>query len=379
MPDPAEPGSAVAQRPAPNGQALRWLLALALLYTLYFARSLLIPLVVALFVAALLGPLVNLLKRFHIPRSVSALVLLTCIGGPIGLLGVALAEPAQTWFGRLQEVGIEMSQQLDQFTEKLSPERKAEAEPKKESGFSLFGWFDGEKKQPPPPAKESGAVTTGLMQGGVQLAISALGATPILLVQFLTFLVLVLFLLIFGTSLYQNAIEIFPRVRDKRTARLVVGRVQRELSRYIITVSLINAGLGLATGTALSLLGVQDAPLWGALVGMFNFAPYVGPLVSAFILTIAGVVQYGLEPGALMPAGVYLAINMVEAQFVTPMVLGRHMRLNPLILVIWILAWGWLWGAAGVLLAVPLLVSLKLAARQLGVLEYWVRLVETRA
>lgn len=378
MPDPAEPGSAVAQRPAPNGQVLRWLLALALLYTLYFARSLLIPLVVALFVAALLGPLVNLLKRFHIPRSVSALVLLTCIGGPIGLLGVALAEPAQTWFGRLQEVGIEMSQQLDQFTEKLSPESKAEAEPKKDSGFSLFGWFDGEKKQPPPP-KESGAVTTGLMQGGVQLAISVLGATPILLVQFLTFLVLVLFLLIFGTSLYQNAIEIFPRVRDKRTARLVVGRVQRELSRYIITVSLINAGLGLATGTALSLLGVQDAPLWGALVGMLNFAPYVGPLVSAFILTIAGVVQYGLEPGALMPAGVYLAINMVEAQFVTPMVLGRHMRLNPLILVIWILAWGWLWGAAGVLLAVPLLVSLKLAARQLGVLEYWVRLVETRA
>lgn len=382
-----------AKRREPGTVALYCLLALAVLYTLYFARSLLIPVVVALLFSLLLSPLVNALKRFHIPRSVSAIVLLTCIGGPIGLLGVELAEPAQKWAKRLPEIGMELSEELDSLTESLAPKKEGEAPPvpapveKEDRGFDFFGWFsDEEEQQAEPvaapaaaPQPAQGAVTERLVQGGLELVVSFVSAAPLVLVQFLTFIILVLFLLSFGPGVWQRAIELFPRVRDKRQAGLVVARVQRELSRYIVTVSLINTGLGVVTAAALWLLGVEDALLWGALVGLLNFAPYVGPLVSVCVLSLAGLVQYGLEWAALIPMASYFCINLLEAQFVTPLVLGHNMRLNPLLLVLWLIVWGWLWGAAGVLLAVPLLVCLKLAAQQLNVLDYWVQLIETRA
>ncbi len=391
----ADKGSADGPRPGifsgttrPVGTlVLYWLLALALLYTLYFARTLLMPVVVALLFALLLSPLVTALKRFHIPRSLSAVVLLACIGGPVALLGMELAEPAQKWLKRLPELGMQLSEELDSLTESLTPkeaEPPPEPEEPEEEGFSFFGLFDDdeEEKAPAPPPQtttQKDAVSERLLQGGLEMVISVLSATPVALVQLMTFAILVLFQLIFGPNLYQSAIEIFPRVQDKRRARTIVGKVQQELSRYILTVSLINTGLGVVTASVLWFLGVEDALLWGALVGLLNFAPYVGPLVAVGILSVAGVVQYGLVLTALLPAACYFAINLVEAQFITPLVLGKHMRLNPLILMLWLIIWGWLWGAAGVLLAVPLLVCLKLAAQQLNVMEYWVKLIETRA
>ncbi len=375
-----------ALRPAPRSgrdTAVYWLLALAVLYTLYFARSLLIPIVVAFLLALLLSPLVNALKRFHVPRSLSAFLLLACIGGPLGLLGGELVEPAEKWLKRLPELGMQLGEELDSLTDSFSPPQEQPAPaPEKNGGFDFFGWFDGEDKQaaPPPAAAEQGsAVTDKLLQSSLELLLSMASAAPFFIVQLLTVLVLVLFQLIFGQHLWERAIEIFPRVRDKRQARLVVTRVQRELSRYILTVSLINTGLGLVTAAVLWSLGVEDALLWGVIVGLLNFAPYIGPLVSVCILSLAGLVQYGWELTALLPALVYFLVNLVEAQLVTPLVLGRNMRLNPLILVLWLSIWGWLWGAAGVLLAVPLLVCLKLAAQELNVLLYWVRLVETKA
>jgi predicted PurR-regulated permease PerM len=389
---PANPAEDLDTAPPEGGRsgpelALYGLLGLAVLYTLYFAKTLLMPIVVAMLFSLLLSPLVTALKRMYIPRSVSAFVLLACIGGPIALLGVKLAEPAQKWMKRIPELGMELTEELDSFTEALAPKQPAPApapEPEEDRGFSFFGLFgDREEEAPPEPeAKETdtqGAVSERLLQGGVEVVISVLGATPIVLVQLLTLVILVLFQLIFGQRLFRAAIDIFPRVRDKRQASVIVGRVQQELSRYILAVSLINTGLGVVTAAVLWLLHMEDALLWGALVGLLNFAPYIGPLVSLCILSIAGAVQFGLDLAALVPAAAYFCINLVEAQFVTPLVLGHHMRLNPLVLVLWLIVWGWLWGAAGVLLAVPLLVCLKLAAQQLNILGYWVQLIETRA
>jgi predicted PurR-regulated permease PerM len=188
-----------------------------------------------------------------------------------------------------------------------------------------------------------------------------------------------LFLLIYGPGLYDNFINLFPLIRDKRRAVLLVGRLRQELSRYIITVTIINAGLGLVTGAVLWTLGVEDAILWGALVALLNYAPYVGPFISICILGVAGLAQYGLVPAALLPATVFFSINLLESQFVTPTVLGQHMRLNPLILILWLLIWGWLWGPVGLLIAVPLLVCLKLVASHVQALNFLVDLIETRS
>ena len=367
--------------------AIYGLLALALIYTLYFAKSLLMPILVALLFSLLLSPLVRLLKRFYIPRTLSAILLLAMIGGPVTILAIELATPAQKWLAQLPQLSTKLTKELDNISQAISPDALPEkitpALPPKEKSSGLFGLFS---KDEPPIAvavaieeKTNGksALSAQVMQGGIEKIISILGATPVVIAQFVTFIILVLFLLIFGPRLYDSYLEIFLPEQTNRRPVMLIRKLQKELSRYILTVTIINTGLGIVTAGIFWMLGVDDALLWGALVGLLNFAPYVGPIIALMILSLAGMTQYGMELVALLPVALYFGINLLEAQFITPTVLGRHMRLNPLILVLWLLVWGWLWGPAGVLLAVPLLVCLKLAAGQLNIMTRWVRLIET--
>lgn len=363
-----------------------WLLVLALLYTLYFAKSLLMPLAVALLFALLLNPLVGVLKKLYVPRTLSAILLLCAIGGPFALLTVELVEPAHKWAKQLPELSEQMTQRLDDLTGTSQPmPRQAAAEPEESAGFDFFGLFRDETRQPVATAQspfsedEVESVSERVKQGGVELLVAILAATPVVIAQLLTCLILILFLLIFGPRLFDAYIRIFvpPDLREDRVE--LVGTIQRELSRYIGTVSVINAGLGVTTGLALWVVGVEDALLWGVLVGLLNFAPYVGPILGMAMLCLAGLSQYGPVAMAALPVVLYFSINLLEAQFVTPLVLGRNMRLNPLVLIVWLFAWGWLWGVVGVLIAVPLLVCIKLAAGKLQTTDRWVKLIETRA
>ncbi len=368
-------------------KALYWLLGLALLYTLYFTKTLFMPIVVAGLFTLLLGPVVAWLKSYHLPRTLSAVILLCAIGGPFTLLAVELSEPAQRWAKLVPELTTKVTEQLSILTEGLEPDEgpliETHAEEQRQGG--LFSWFRGEVEQEvSEPSRDDedrddDPVSAKIKEGGLEMLVSMLAAAPLIIAQLVTCIILTLFLLVFGPRLFETFVSNFPQVRDKRRTISLVGAMQRELSRYIVTMSLINAGLGLTTALVLWLLGMDDPLLWGVMVGLLNFAPYIGPLVSLAVLSLAGIAQYGLEWMALLPAVVYFSINMFEAQLVTPLVLGRNMRLNPLIIIIWLMIWGWLWGAVGVLLAVPLLVCLKLAAAQLNVLDNWIRLVETRA
>lgn len=375
-----------AEQQSPMYTVSLWLLALALLYTLYFAKSLLMPLVVALLFALLLSPLVAVMKRLYIPRTLSAILLICAIGGPFTLLAIELAEPAQKWAKQLPEVSERLTDQLDDLTgSSAEVPRQTVSQQEESSGFTFFGLFDRERKAPAPPPPVPSAdidgesVSERVKQGGMELMVAVLAATPVFIAQLLTCVILILFLLIFGPRLFNAYIHIFvpPDLRESQVD--LVGTIQLELSRYIGTVSVINAGLGLTTGLALWLVGVEDALLWGVLVGLLNFAPYVGPIFGMGMLTLAGLAQYGPVGLAALPVLIYFSINLLEAQFVTPLVLGKNMRLNPLILIVWLFIWGWLWGAVGVLIAVPLLVCIKLAAGRLRETHRWVRLIETRA
>ncbi|SFG60577.1 AI-2E family transporter [Neptunomonas qingdaonensis] len=369
--------------------SLYGLLALALLYTLYFAKSLLMPILVALLFSLLLSPLVTLFKRFYIPRTLSAIILLAMIGGPVTMLAIELTEPAQKWLAQLPQLSTKLTKELDDISLAISPDSapkvNTQASPPKEKSFKLFGFFS--KDDPPEVIVGDGEVETHVnselsehvIRGGIEKIISILGATPVVIAQFVAFVILVLFLLVFGPRLYDSYLEIFLSEQKHRRPATLKGKLQKELSRYILTVTIINTLLGIVTAGVFWMMDVDDALLWGALVGVLNFAPYVGPIVALMVLSLAGVTQYGMEWVALLPAAVYFGINLLEAQFITPTVLGRHLRLNPLILVVWLFIWGWLWGAAGVLLAVPLLVCLKLAAAQLNIMTDWVKLIETSA
>lgn len=362
--------------------SLYLLATLATLFALYTARSLLMPIVVALLFSLMLSPLVALFKRFYIPRALSSVLLLGLLIGPFVFLSIQLAVPAQKWMQMVPEIAAQATQELTELGTTLSPEAAAPAKPlpERETGFSFSRFFKGDTDQPVEPEAEEpkeSALVEGVKKGGMEIILAMLGAAPFIVAQGAIWLILVLFLLIFGPGLYANVINLAPMITDKRRTMLLVGRLRQQLSRYVLTVTIINAALGFVTGLVLWLFGVEDALLWGAVVGLLNYAPYVGPFIAICVLSIAGLAQYGLNLGALLPAAIFFGINMVESQIVTPTVLGQHMRLNPLILILWLLIWGSLWGPVGLLIGVPLLVCLKLIAAHVDNLNYLVELVET--
>jgi len=275
-----------------------------------------------------------------------------------------------------------VNQQLESLTEALvsGPEEAAVPAEEEASALSrLFGWFsDAEEQEKASTEAANQEISRQLGLRGLQAMLDIIAEMPVFLAQFFAVLILVLFMLVYGPGIYYAGIESMPQIRNKDEARALVIDTQRELSRYIFTVSVINLGLGLATSLALWLLNFQDPLFWGTLVALLNFAPYVGPLIAAIAISLAGFDQYGLGWAALVPTAVYFAINTLESQLVTPVALGRTVAINPLFTMIWLMLWGWLWGAAGVLIAVPLLVCIKLILSRLHLLEPWLKVIEAR-
>ena len=356
---------------------LKTLVGLAIIYTLYLAKSLLIPLFFSALVALLLSPLVRVARRFFIPPSLSAAALMLLLVTPFTLLGLELAEPAQRWMQSLPKIAAEVTQEIEEISDSLKQGAALTApEPAKEN-TSFFSWFDDEE-EPEPKPNDGNTMTDRLKQSGIELGLTILSNAPLLLAQIFGCLILIFFLLVFGPNLFNVFIRDFPIVTNKRRALVLVNHIQRELSAYIITISMINGLLGVATAIAFTFLGVQDAILWGALVALLNFVPYLGGLISCSILLVAGLVQFGLVSAALLPAFVFLGINIFESQLATPTVLGRSLRLNPVIIILWLSITGWLWGIVGVLIAVPILMSFKIILSNLGALPHWVKFIESK-
>lgn len=354
---------------------LKILVGLAALYTLYFAQSLILPLVFAMLIALLLGPLVKRLKRIHAPRSFSAIVLLAMLVTPFTILTVELADPVQKWVKLIPKLSSHITQELSEFSDIMQAEENPTATENAETKGGFFSnWFAQEVKKP--IEKEESVVEKQIKQGGLDALVSMLTATPLFLAQLFSSLILILFLLIFGPPLFSVFVNEFPVVDNTHRAAALVKGIQQALSRYIITVSLINFGLGVATALALTFFGVDDALLWGALVALMNFVPYVGSAFSLCILLFVGGVQFGMTPFALLPSAVFFLLNMLESQVITPSILGKSMRVNPLVIIVWLILAGWLWGIIGILLAVPILVCIKLTLVQLETLPHWLKLIE---
>ena len=367
-----------------NIRYLRWLLAVAIIYTLYFAQSLIVPLVLTSLVALLLSPLVGLLSKFYIPRGFSAVVLLAALITPFTFLGIELVEPVQRWTKLIPELSQHLTTQIETISDSLMTDEQQQAKKDKkleqESGFSFFGWFsDDEEEQKKKQAVEDvNVVTERIKHGSTEMLVDLLAAAPIFVGQLFASLVLILFLLIYSPSLFDAFVTGLKNEKDQQQALALKKSIQHQLSRYVVNISFINLCLGLATALALHLYGMQDALLWGVLVGMLNFIPYLGMLFGTAILCIAGAVQYGIEPIALVPLAIYLTLNLVESQFVTPLLLSKQMRMNPLVTILWILICGWLWGVSGVLISVPLLVCIKLALAQLNIWPQWIKIIEAK-
>ena len=160
-----------------------------------------------------------------------------------------------------------------------------------------------------------------------------------------------------------------PTLRDKKRAVEISHEVQQNISQYLFSVSLINIGMGLLVGGGLYLMGVPNAAMWGLFVAVLNFVPYFGPVAGVIALGTVGLLTFDTLGKGLLPPALYLVLHLLEANLVTPMLLGRRFTLNPVVIFVSLIFWTWLWGVPGALLSVPILVSIKVVCDRVPALS----------
>ncbi|RYZ72575.1 MAG: AI-2E family transporter, partial [Lysobacteraceae bacterium] len=357
-PDPDPAATPRAGRPRPRASsALVVLATLAVGYTLWVAQDLLLPVLLAMFFALVGNPIIRVLRRLHVPRFVSAIVLV--IGGITGtvLLGNQLIVPAGDW---IRDVPKELRQLTPKLRQMAKPVQ--EANQAAENIARAAGGETGKKVE--------------VVRTQVDDPFKVLTTTPRMLASVLAVVLLTLFFMVYGEDLQRKAIALLPGRQQKKFTVEIMQSIEREISRYVLTISVINALMGLIfTGVLFALdIPLSEALLWGTLVALLNFAPYVGPLIGMLVMLLVGFVTYNDPWLSVLPAVIYLVMHTIEGQIITPIVLGRRMALSPLILILALMLFGWLWGMIGLLLAVPLLVCVKLVLARVEGMEGWARL-----
>jgi len=149
----------------------------------------------------------------------------------------------------------------------------------------------------------------------------------------------------------------------------VARRIKQDVAAYLGTITLINAGLGVVSGLALWALGMPNPALWGVLTALLNYIPYAGALTAIVVVSMVGLLSFDELWRGLLPAAVLLALHVIESDVVTPLLVGRRLTLPPLMVFLSLTIWSWMWGIAGAMLAVPLLVVLKVAADHVEALQ----------
>jgi predicted PurR-regulated permease PerM len=318
------------------------LFLIAIVAILYLARSVFIPLLFALMLSFLLSPVVTRLGRaLRLPRAVSAALVVLVLSGTVGWGATVLADPALEWIRRSPTV-------LQTLERKLRPLRRpvqdvSELAAKVERITQVT---DGNSREV--TLEKPGVLGT------------ALDALWQFLAGALVMLIALYFTLLSGDTLLGRVIAWLPHLNDKRRAAEVIVAIQGGMSRYLGTVVLINTVLGLIVSVAFYLLRLPNALLWGALAAVAHFVPYLGSLVGVVTIGAVSIVSFKELSDALWPPLVYLVLASIEGNIVSPLVLGRTFRLDALVVFIWLLFCAWLWGVAGAVIAVPLLVLIRL-------------------
>jgi len=317
------------------------LFILAVLYTFYFARALLLPIVLAVLFSLLLSPVVRLLKGWGLPEPAGAAIVMICLLAGIGGGVYTLKDPAREWLVKMPGSLRAVESKLRMLKQPVADVQRAAER------LEAIAQTDG-------PGKAREVV---LQRPGIRDLMAARSAY--VLAGALSTVVLLYFLLASGDLFLRKVIRTLPSLRNRIHAVEVGRSVQQEIGRYFFTVSLINAGLGLVTAAALYFLGMPNPLLWGVVVMLLNFIPYLGPVTSLAILTVAAMLAFDDLSRAWPVPAVFLALVFLEGQVIQPIVVGRRLSLNPVMVFLAFLLLGWLWGIAGMFIAVPILVALK--------------------
>ena len=320
---------------------LMGILGLLVLFALYFTGEIVLPIVFATILYLVLQPAMRAAGDLRIPKTIAAAFIILVFFSSVGALSFTLSGPAADWVAKAP-------QSLSRIEDRLFALKQPIAD-LQSVGKQVDKIAEG-------PAASGNSVTVA----GPGLSSSLLSSTRSMLLGLGTTAIVLFFLLVSGDLFLRRLVEILPTLRNKKQAVDISREIESNISSYLATISLMNLGVGVLTGVAAYLCGLADPILWGTVAFLLNFVPVLGPLCGVSVLFLAGLLTFYVIWQALLPAGIYFCIHIVEGEAITPMLLARRFILNPVLVIIALLFWFWMWGIAGALLAVPLLVIVKI-------------------
>jgi predicted PurR-regulated permease PerM len=307
---------------------------------LRFARSLLVPIAVALLLTLLLGPLVRGMRKYRVLEPVGAALIVFGTMIVLGIITAVLADPAAQWLRRAPETLRQVEWKLRDL-EQVTAIQATATSLGQATGASADSATQRVRVVPTSPLHQLGWTTANVVSG-------------LLTIVFLTY-----FLLASGTMFRRKIAHLFPSGAHRTRIKRALFEIEDQMSRYLLINTLISIGVGIATWALLAAIGMPNPVLWGAVAGILSYIPYLGALVTVLLIGIVALASFDGNQHVLLACGGFLVIDLLKGYLLAPLILGRGMPLNTVAVLVSLLFWGWVWGIAGVIMAVPLTVMIQ--------------------
>ena len=333
---------------------------LGLIAAAVLGRTFIMPVFLAFLLALTFSPIRRFLQRRRVPPPVSALLFVFALAVGLGALAFVLSGPIQQYVADRATIAADVERKLRGVSEVI--EKVAEASDEVQE-MAEAGQSGAETAAPSDEAPQEVVVQ------GPSVLSRTLATAPSVMGQIIFTLVLFFFLTASGDMFHEKLVQIAPTFKDKKRAIQISYDIERKLSRYFLTITAINAGLGVAVGLALWGLGMPNPLLFGVLAFALNYIPFLGAIAGVLLAFFIGVISFDTVSSALLVAGVYLGLTTIEGQLITPYAVGRSLKLNPVLVFVAVAFWGWAWSVIGMFIAVPALIVLRVFSDKIPALE----------
>jgi predicted PurR-regulated permease PerM len=312
--------------------ALVGLLIICIIAGLYLAKAFFLPITMAFIVGTMLSPAANLLERYRIPRPVAAVLIVAVVSAASAFMVSLIASPAVEWSGKLPELGSLLKEKLHVFDRPLALWQELQ---------SMLGGPD--------------TLTTLHLPkiDWVQPTLEFLSPT---FAEFLLFIATLILFIASWRDLRRALIMNFGERAWRLRALRILNEIEDHLGGYLLMVTMINVGVGIATGLICAVTGMPNPASLGALAAILNFIPIIGPVAMFTVLVVVGLVALPTISAGLLASAIFAVMTFLEGHFLTPMIVGRRLALNALAVFLALAFWTWLWGPMGAFLSSPLLI-----------------------
>ena len=308
------------------------LLVICIVTVLYAAKAFFLPITMAFIVGTMLSPAASFLERYRIPRSLGAVLIVIAVGATVTFMIGLISAPLMEWSSRLPELGAILREKLHVFDRPLALWQELQ---------SMVGGSDALSSFQLPKFE------------WVQPTLEFLSPT------FAEFLLFIATLILFIAS-WKDLRRALVMTFGGRTARLrmlrIINEIEEHLGGYLLTVTMINVGVGIATGIVCAVTGMPNPAGLGALAATLNFIPIIGPVAMFMVLLVVGIISFPTITGGLVAPLAFVALAFLEGHFITPTIVGRRLSLNALAVFMALAFWTWLWGPMGAFLSSPILI-----------------------